>query len=327
MCFPVIFQDQSTEREIAALRSQIGELRDRLTNMRVAADEQETKSREKEEGLTRALAALRESHRAELAEREALHRARIAELELDMRRHRDRTVSMLAERDRELAAVRLEIATERLMSPTLVSSGNVLGEYPSSDASEIVGASLVESNPTNKIVSELISNVEISDDSKILHFANERSRYEAELSVLRRQKHSLESALRAARRDAALAAESQADEQRRLTEAVAKRDRDRTRETANLEYLKNVVHRYMLCTGGTSARQQMLNAIATILEFSPVEKQQVQDHISRGWLATKSNKSEKWGSSSLFYLGLSVFVVVFFLSNLMSQVWVKCDNL
>lgn len=287
------FQDQSAEREITALRSQIGELRDRVTTLRLNADDQETKAREREEGLARALSALRENHRAELAERDALHRARVAELELDMRRHRDRTVSMLAERDRELAAMRLsQVATERFVAPTSVSASSLHGTYPGSDAN-VVGANSVDSTPTNKIVSELISNVEISDDSKILHFANERSRYEAELSVLRRQKHSLESALRDARREAALAAESQADEQRRLMEAVAKRDRDRSRETANLEYLKNVVHRYMLCTGGPSARQQMLNAISTILEFSPGEKQQVQDHIARGWWVSRSNKSDK----------------------------------
>jgi hypothetical protein len=244
--------------------------------MRLAADEQETKQREKEEGFTRTVAALRENHRAELAERDAVHRSRVAELESDMRRHRDRTVSMLAERDREVAALRLQVATEGLMtsSPPPVSQspseGHDIGE---------VGASSVEGG----IVSELVLLNAGGEKSKILHFANERSRFESELLGLRRQKHSLEMALRELKRDASLAAELHADECRRLQEEVAKRDRDRLRENANLEYLKNVVHRYMMCCGGPSARQQMLNAIATILQFSPVEKQQVQDHMAKGW--------------------------------------------
>lgn len=266
------------------LRSQLSELRDRVATLRLANDEQESTMRDKEEGFARALAALRESHRAELAEREAVHRARIAELESDMRRHRDRTVSMLAERDRELATVRLQVATDRLMATPGGGGTAVAGQFGSYTDAGGIGASSVEMTaPANAIVSELISNVEISDDSKILHFANERSRYETELSALRRQKHSLETALRDVRRDAALTAESHADELRRLTEEIAKRDRDRSRENANLEYLKNVVHRYMMCRGGISARQQMLNAISTILQFSPAEKQQVQDHIARGW--------------------------------------------
>lgn len=272
------------------LRSQLSELRDRVATLRLANDEQESKMRDKEEGFARALAAVRENHRAELAEREAVHRARVAELESDMRRHRDRTVSMLAERDRELAALRLQAATERLIGSPGGGGGGatVVGQFGSySDAGGVGASSLEMTTPANAIVSELISNVEISDDSKILHFANERSRYEADLSALRRQKHSLETALRDARRDAAIAAESHADELRRLTEEIAKRDRDRSRENANLEYLKNVVHRYMMCRGGLSARQQMLNAISTILQFSPAEKQQVQDHIARGWFVAK----------------------------------------
>ena len=43
-----------------------------------------------------------------------------------------------------------------------------------------------------------------------------------------------------------------------------------SRENANLEYLKNVILRYLL-TDSESVRQQMVAAIATILEFSPQE--------------------------------------------------------
>lgn len=284
-----LFQDNSSEREICALRSQVAELRDRVTTLRLSLDEQDAKTREKEDGFSRAMAAVREAHRAELAEREAVHRARIAQLELDMRRHRDRTVSMLAERDRELASARLQACSDQLSPSSSAVRGSpalVGGSMVESDSSG-VGASSLETSQTDTIVSELISNVEIGDDSKILHFANERSRYEAELTVLRRQKHSIESALRDARRNAALVNELHADEMKRLAEEIAKRDRNNCRENANLEYLKNVVFRYMMCRGGASTRQQMLNAISTILQFSPSEKQRVQDHIASGsWWPT-----------------------------------------
>lgn len=267
------------------MKSQLTELRERLAIARTNCDDQETKLHEKEEGFARAMAAMRESHRAELAERDSVHRQRASELEAEMRRHRDRTVSMLAERDREIASLRLQVVEHRLPAVS-DSTFQHDPDRPTAEHSE-VGASSAES-PAGVVVSELIANVGVADDAKILHFAHERSRYEAEASSLRRQKYSLETALREARRDAALAAELHASETHDLQEELAKRDRDRSRETANLEYLKNVVHRYMTCCGGASARQQMLNAIATILQFSPIEKQQVQAVLARGWWVTKS---------------------------------------
>ena len=43
----------------------------------------------------------------------------------------------------------------------------------------------------------------------------------------------------------------------------------RSRETANMEYIKNIVHHYM-CTDSTD-QQQMLPALATAPHFSPEE--------------------------------------------------------
>jgi len=261
------------------------ELRERLAVARTSCDEQELKLHEKEESFARAMAAMRESHRGELVERDSIHRQRASELEAEMRRHRDRTVSMLAERDREIASLRLQVVEHRLPAVSDIAFQHDVNRATVEPSG--VGASSAES-PPDTVVSELIANVGVADDAKILHFAHERSRYETEAAALRRQKYSLETALREARRDAALAAELHASEVRDIQEELAKRDRDRSRETANLEYLKNVVHRYMTCRGGASARQQMLNAIATILQFSPAEKQQVQAVLARGWWITKT---------------------------------------
>jgi uncharacterized small protein (DUF1192 family) len=277
-------KDSGPDREIAALKVQVGELRERIATLHATIEEQEAKLHEKEDGFARALAAMRDAHRAELSEREAVNRQRNAELETEMRRHRDRTISMLAERDREITVLRQQVVVDRLpMTGTGCYGIDDMSGSRMPESSEI-GASSAESAPAGAtVVSELIANVGVADDTKILHFAHERSRLEAESAMLRRQKYSLEAALRDARRDAALAAELHADELQQLREEVAKRDRDRSRETANLEYLKNVVHRYMTCRGGASARQQMLNAIATILQFSPAEKQQVQAVLAKGW--------------------------------------------
>ena len=54
----------------------------------------------------------------------------------------------------------------------------------------------------------------------------------------------------------------------------------RSRESANLEYLKNIVLRFMMSTS-YSVKQQMITAIGTILEFSPKEVNTTCLHLTR----------------------------------------------
>ena len=50
---------------------------------------------------------------------------------------------------------------------------------------------------------------------------------------------------------------------------------NRSRETANLEYLKNIILHYM-CSANVG-KDHMINAIATVLHFSPHEVS--DDHV------------------------------------------------
>ena len=59
------------------------------------------------------------------------------------------------------------------------------------------------------------------------------------------------------------------EQNRILKEEIRKLERDRSRETENLEYLKNVVVHYM--SADSSGRDQLLMPLATILHLSPEE--------------------------------------------------------
>jgi len=127
----------------------------------------------------------------------------------------------------------------------------------------------------------------------ILHFAQESGRRDVEISTLRRQKHSLEAGLRELNQSMLMKDSTWAERCESLTEDLRRAERNRSRESANLEYLKNVVYRYMCGVAGSDGlggRQQMLNAIATILAFSPHEKSQVQAVLTKGWWANSSKK-------------------------------------
>ena len=51
----------------------------------------------------------------------------------------------------------------------------------------------------------------------------------------------------------------------------------RSRETANLEYLKNIILHYM--SSDKTGKDHMINAIATVLHFSPHEVSIYPDHV------------------------------------------------
>ena len=66
-----------------------------------------------------------------------------------------------------------------------------------------------------------------------------------------------------------------AEERHRLRDEIDRLERNRSRESANLEYLKNVLLELFL-RPDPSTQSHMFNAIATVLHFSPREVQRVR---------------------------------------------------
>lgn len=120
----------------------------------------------------------------------------------------------------------------------------------------------------------------------LLYFAQEQARKDVDITALRKQKREMELALRDLQASSGTKQEQLYEEIDRLKEEIRKLERSISREGANLEYLKNVTYKFLICHD-PSGKQQMLNAITTILQFSPQEKTTVQAQ-TRSW----------WGSSS-----------------------------
>ena len=75
-----------------------------------------------------------------------------------------------------------------------------------------------------------------------------------------------------------------AEERHRLREEIVRLERNRSREGANLEYLKNVLLEFFLRSDPAS-QSHMFNAIAAILHFSPREIQRVRQQHPK-WKAS-----------------------------------------
>ena len=221
------------------------------------------------------ITTLQERHTQQLADQEAEFKQRMSELDAEIRRHRERTVNLLAEKDRELENLRLRLP-EHLESQ-YYSTYRQLSQ--TSDPGEI-GASSEGEAAVGELLSRSLHGM--PSESTILHFAQEQARREVEIQTLRKQKHGVELALRELQQSAVLKEQLFIEQIDLLKEEIRKYERNISRESANLEYLKNVVYHFMVCTDQV-AKQSTLNAISTILQFSPQEKDRVQKELQKSW--------------------------------------------
>jgi hypothetical protein len=120
----------------------------------------------------------------------------------------------------------------------------------------------------------------MSAGGPLMHIATLEAQRADERSASRARVRELEGALGDLQDKAAL----QADQMGALKEEIRRLERNARREGANLEYLKNIILRFLESPVG---RDQTITAISTILQFSPAE-------LAR---AKKANKPAWWVSS------------------------------
>eukprot|EP00058_Branchiostoma_floridae_P022980 XP_002608470.1 hypothetical protein BRAFLDRAFT_96606 [Branchiostoma floridae] len=235
-------KDSSVGKEIETLRSQLQELREKHIALRQYCDEQELKDKQKVEDLEARIARIKNEHKKELDKAEEEYRQRAAKLETEMHKQRDRTIELLAEKEKELQTLQLSEGSAHSASPRDGRSEAGVDDDDDirSEHSDTVSELLVRPHFTPLMPSP--------GEGTIVHYAEQLARNEVELSAVRKQKHHLEASIH------------------QLQEEIA----TKSRESANLEYLKNVVLRYMT-TSDYAAKDQMFKAIATILQFTSQE--------------------------------------------------------
>lgn len=199
----------------------------------------------------------------ELAQVDRSHRARIADMEQQLQKQRDRSLALLQEKDEELASLRelLNMKNTGPLSPPAASSFkdvDLKDDWPESLAPlacMTIGAS--------------------ASGGQILHYVEELARKEGEILGLRRSKNQLEASLREMQMMFVTMEDKVAEQKRHLHEELARLERNQSREGANLEYLKNVLLEFFL-RSDPSSQSHMFNAIAACLHFSPKEIQRVR---------------------------------------------------
>lgn len=269
-------KDFGNTKEVEILKSQINDLKEKLKTFHLQMGEDEERSRHRADSMQKTIVSLQEKHRQDLATLDAEYKQRIGEMEMELKKQRERTVSLLSEKDREIE--RLKIGNVHSIEGSYFSQ---LRNPPDSGASAELPQDVLQSKTEEERAVSRLLNLG-HGDANLIYFSQEQARKDVEINSLRKQKHGLELALRDLQISASTQAESLTDKVDNMKETVRKSERNRMREGANLEYLKNVTYKFLISTD-PQAKQQMMNAITTILQFSPQEKAVVHTQFKAWW--------------------------------------------
>ncbi|XP_062299823.1 GRIP and coiled-coil domain-containing protein 1 [Scomber scombrus] len=249
-------RDGCQARELEEVRDQLAELKEKYINLRIQSDEAEAEQRRRLEDRTQRAAELQQNHRQEAERVAVLHRDELQRLEAELHKQRERTMALLDEKDQELERLRASVPAPE--APRC-SAG---------DEDDEADGTTTESE--GDIISRALRRAAHAEPTLLL-YAEQLARKEAEAGALRRHKHQLEEDVHRLQAKLIADAERHDEEAAELRSGLDKLIRDQNREGANMEYLKNVVYRF-LTLPDAGGRQQTLGAILTILHFSPQER-------------------------------------------------------
>jgi len=261
-------------------KSQNSELEKQLQDLKDQSMEREVDQKKIISNLRDQLQFASENYKLEKDEAHTVYKQKLEELERQVLNQRERTLALVAEKDSEIEMLRQRSPSTASSS---VESAKPSFTYQRKFVQTTGGSQASLDSEADSTVHELLSKSAgvTGNQGTLVHYAQQQARREAESTAIRRQKNDLEVALR----DAEIRENQLLDQANVLKEEIRKLERDRSRESANLEYLKNIVLRFMMSTS-YSVKQQMIQAIATVLEFSPKELNQVRKVQSATWWGT-----------------------------------------
>ncbi|XP_037098950.1 GRIP and coiled-coil domain-containing protein 1 [Syngnathus acus] len=249
-------------RELEEVREQLADLREKYIGLRVESDKAAAAQQRQLQEQQQHAAALLRCQRQEAERNQTLHRDQLLRLEAELHKQRERTVALLGDKDRELELLR---AATKSLTEEDVSAQEV--EWEGEKQADVMARALRHAAPAQPA---------------LLLYAEQLARKEVEAAGLRRQKRQLEEDIRRLHGKLAAGAQRHDDEMCQLRAQLDQLNREHKREGSNVEYLKNVIYKF-LTLPDASGRRQTLNAILSILHFSPQEKHCVLRQQGAPW--------------------------------------------
>lgn len=277
---------QQAKHQIETQKANIKTLQSKIEVLNRNLDEQETELRNRNQEYKIDLRAERNRWKDTLSSTEAEYRTKQSELENQLQKQRERSLALLEEKENEIATLKASFDVFMMPKPIRKRSETADSEKSSEskDPKETLASLNREFNGSNEDVDQtamaLAGKVSNSKEPMpMLHYVHELSRKEVEITSLRKSKHLAEQTLRQALQDKAASQQQLYEKIANLEESVDRLERCKTREGANLEYLKNVFLSFLLSQDKDGQRHKV-NAISAVLQFSPNEMNAVNKYFN-----------------------------------------------
>ncbi|XP_022209962.2 GRIP and coiled-coil domain-containing protein 1 [Drosophila obscura] len=274
-------QRQLLEQKIQLQQSHIQTLQEKVQVLNRNIDESEQELKQQGDKLRQALKNERTKWQEAKAELENETRCKLNELEQLLQKQRQRSLQLLDEKEQEIKTLQTSFevfhtagggGASALPAATLDASAECYNYSSDGDSVEVEGEQRERDRDRRlQVKSKKLS---LGENCHMLHYANELARKDIEITTLRKAKYSAESTLRKAIQDKVTAQQEMHEKIECLEEQVDRLERCKTREGANLEYLKNVIISYIV-TRDADGKRHMLNAISAVLQFTSNEMQAI----------------------------------------------------
>lgn len=275
---------QQSNVQIEIQKTNIKTLQTKIEVLNRNLDDQETELRNKNQEYKNDLRAERNRWKEVLANAETEYRTKQSELEGQLQKQRERSLALLEEKENEISTLKTSFDVFTIPKPIRKRSEAGDSDKSISDPKEtlanlnsVLQNSTEDINQTALVLSSKVSNSK--EPMPMLHYVHELSRKDVEITSLRKAKHMAEQTLRQALQDKAASQQTLYEKIANLEENVDRLERCKSREGANLEYLKNVFLSFLLSSEKDGQRHKV-NAISAVLQFSPSEMTAVNKYFN-----------------------------------------------
>uniref|UniRef100_A0A2L2Y874 GRIP and coiled-coil domain-containing protein 1 n=1 Tax=Parasteatoda tepidariorum TaxID=114398 RepID=A0A2L2Y874_PARTP len=261
-----LLSDAKAGKEIKELKSKVAHMQDQLQSCKSQLKLNEEYHSKITSNLEKACEDLKLIHKQEIVQIEASGKAHLIELEHQIQKQRERTLLLLEEKDKEIGHLKSSFLSSFIQKE----------KKPDGDVAEHVELSAIDQEAATNILSHSL--ISSKKDGHILHYVQELARKDVEISNLRQSRIQSESNVRKLEQALSTIKEKYFDEVDALKSRIKLLESTQDQEGTNVEYLKNVVLRFLKCNDYNS-RKHMINAIATVLHFTTNEIQDVKGYI------------------------------------------------
>jgi hypothetical protein len=264
------------KNQMSELMENLRTLKEKIVVLNKNIEDYETEIESKTTIYQNDLKAERSKSRDALSSIESDYRSKMSQLEQQLQKQRERSLMLLEEKENEIRT--LKTSYELFIPKKSSSDGNNdddaqssgSGNRKTSTSTQHLGIILNQQNATSSNIPE----------TYMLFYSNELARKDMELASVRKAKNESDELIRQTLKEKIMIQEELDEKIANLEQQVHYLNKMKSREGANLEYLKNVTISY-LTTSDLQAKRKMLNAIAAVLKFDDPEMKLVNNYCGK----------------------------------------------